>query len=567
MQKTITGCAIPILLFAIFFGGYAYLFLPRVEPVWLVYVLAGVGALMLSLVFGAVKTLFQTRTTAAALRRAQGMRPPQDGKFVILQGNVVAVGDAIHAPFSQTPCVSYEYHLYRVVRTNTRRETGYRTGKDVFAFGLAKTAYLIRTPRGDVHPLGYPTLDHLSKTSWLFSETSDHHIRQRVEEFLQHEHFQKAGVLGMASALSQMIGVIEDDADVVRKDWKVRDPDDLNGVTVNETRLEPGQQVCAFGKWDEERSVLHPPVELIAGDYNNAKRILIANKRSSAVFGLIFGLLASAMLLGFGVFSIQLSPEKLRKLSPEARPYRNESFQSVVQSAPAHVILEICQGYVDPNQRDTFGNPAIFWVRDADKLQALLDCGADPNLRDRDGDTKLSEAARYGDVESVRALLVAGAEIEAEIPELGRGWTAMVSAYTAGRSEVVKILKEAGAHDERVTAATGEPLTEDSAPIYTVRAYLAAIQAGNVQTMKRIRPDKSPEWFEQIDFETWKTYYPSEPTLKHGFGNARAATLELEIYMVGDYPVRRFFHLEYAAEGETTPQWLILREWDAPAPE
>lgn len=102
MQKTIIGCAIPILLFAIFFGGYAYLFLPRVEPVWLVYVFAGVGALMLSLVIGAVKTLFQTRTIAAALRRAQGMRPPQDGKFVILQGNVVAVGDT---PFSQTPCV------------------------------------------------------------------------------------------------------------------------------------------------------------------------------------------------------------------------------------------------------------------------------------------------------------------------------------------------------------------------------------------------------------------------------------------------------------------------------
>jgi hypothetical protein len=223
----------------------------------------------------------------------------------------------------------------------------------------------------------------------------------------------------------------------------------------------------------------------------------------------------------------------------------------------------MCQEDVDPNQRDSFGTPPIFMIRKADKLQALLDCGADPNLRDDDGETKLSEVARYGDVESLRALLDAGAEIETEILEFGRGWTAMVSAYTAGNSEIVNILAEAGAYDERVTAATGEPLTEESAPMQTVRAYLAAIQAGDLQTVKNTYTRMSPEWFEGIDLELWKKYYPSEPKLKQGFGNAHAATIELEEHKSEDYQARWFFHLEYVSEGDT-PQWLILRVWDLP---
>ncbi len=555
-MKIIKGCTIPILLFAIFFGGYAYFFLPRIEPEWLAYVLAGVCALMLYLALGAIKTLFQTRTIAAALRRARQMRWPDDGKLALIKGEVTAVNKPLLTPFSNTPCVAYEYHMYRVVRTNSRKETGYRTGKDVFAFGLGKTAYLIRTPEGDVRPLGYHTLDHLSKAYWLFTKTEDPQIRQRTEDFLQNENFQKAGVLGMASAFSQLIEAVEEDTDFLRKDWKVRDPDNLDGVTLDETCLQPGQQVCALGKWDAERRALHPPIELIAGGYENAQKTLIANKRSSAVFGLIFAILFSAILIAFAWFS---SP-----LSQEARPYRNESFPSLVQSAPAHVIREICEGDVDPNQLDTLGTPPIFLVREADKLQALLECGADPNLRNANGETKLSEVARYGDVESLRLLLAAGAEIETKIPEFGRDWTAIVSAYTAGHSEIVNILAEAGAHDERVTAATGEPLTEESAPMQTVRAYLAAIQAGDLQAIKRIRTEMSPEWFEGIDLEIWQKYRPSEPKLKQGFGNAHAATIELEEVVVGEYRARLFYHLEYVTEGDSAPQWLILREWDAP---
>jgi hypothetical protein len=398
-MKILKDCAVPILLFAMFFGGYAYFFLPRLEPMWLAYVFAGVAALMLYIALGAITTLFRSRTIATVMRGVRQMHTPEDGKLALVQGAIVIVGETLHAPFSNKSCVSYEYHMYRAERTDSRRTssgegTGYRTAKESFAF------------------------------AWFSS----------------------------------------------------------------------------------------PP------------------------------------------------------LSKDARPYRDESFQFVAQSASADVIREICQGGVDPNERNTFGTPPIFMVREADKLQALLDCGADPNLHDADGETKLSEAARYGDVESLRALLKAGAEIEAEIPEFGRGWTAMVSAYTSGSSEAVDFLAEAGAFDERVTAATGEPLTEESAPMQTVRAYLAAIQAGDLQAMERLRTGVSPGWSEEIALQIWQKYYPSEPILKQGFGNDHAATIELEAHMIEGFYVRQFLHLEYVIE-QDTPQWLILRQWDEPLPE
>jgi len=46
-------------------------------------------------------------------------------------------------------------------------------------------------------------------------------------------------------------------------------------------------------------------------------------------------------------------------------------------------------------------------------VAALLDAGADPNARDKDGNTPLHRAAQGGSPETVAALLDAGADLEA----------------------------------------------------------------------------------------------------------------------------------------------------------
>jgi len=585
VKTLLTGCGIPLLLFALFVGGYAWIFVPRFEPDWLAYVFAGVCSLLICMAIGAVKTLFRTRSIAGALRKARMGLVPGEKELTLVEGEIVAVGETINTPFSSRPCVSYEYELYRIVsmREDRRldssdRGTDSSTSKDPCAFGLAKTEYVIRASRGNVRPLGYPTLDHFTKGSCQFSEhfLEDPYgrellarlgvteaelpdVKQRVETYLREEHFQEAAGLGLVTVLAGLAEAIEEDTETLRKDWKVRHPENLDDVTLVETRLEAGQQVCALGKWDTARSGLHPPVELIPGDLNNAQRVLVASKRSSAVFGLFFAVLMSAILIGF----VWASPPP-----EEADPLKGETFQSFLQSASADDIREMCQGgKVDVNQLDPFGNPPIFLVREADKLQALLDCGADPNLRDGDGKTKLSEVSRYGDVQSARALLAAGAEVNAEIPHLSRGWTAMVSAYTAGRAEVVAVLAEAGAVDERVTAATGDALAENSPPMQTVREYVAAVQSGDAAAISGLRTGVSENWLEGVDLELWKKSRSGEPKLRQGFGNTRAATIELEPEEGEGYRPRWSYHLEYFAEGDAEGKWMILREWSLVSPE
>ncbi|MBN2294422.1 MAG: hypothetical protein JXM70_18480 [Pirellulales bacterium] len=333
MRQLVIGCGVPILLFAVFFGGYAYFFLARIEPVWLAYVLAGVCALMLCLAIGAVKTFFQTGATARALHRARHMLVPGEGELTAVHGEVVAVGETINTPFSNRPCVSYEYEIYRNTSTGTDGclacddRTSDETSKEQYAFGLAKTEYVIRTSTGDVRPLGYPSLDHSTKGSCHFSEhflegpygrqlierlgiteAELPEVKQRAESYLRDEYFHEASGLGMVTALVELAEAIEEDTGFVRKDWKVHDPESLDDATLVETLLEVGQEVCALGKWDATRSGLYPPVVLIAGDYDNAKRILIAGKRSSAVFGLIFAILFSAILIAFAWFSGPVGP-------------------------------------------------------------------------------------------------------------------------------------------------------------------------------------------------------------------------------------------------------------------
>ena len=313
----------------------------------------------------------------------------------------MAVGETTHAPFSNRPCVAYEYEIYHLVSTgvdSNDRDTPASPSKDPCAFGLAKTGYVIRTSQGDVRPLGYPTLDHFSKGSCHFSKgllEGPHeqellarlgatavdvpNVKRRAETYLQEDRFQEASGLGLVTALTGLAEAIEKDTDTVRKDWKVHDPENLDDMTLVETRLEVGQQVCALGKWDATRSGLQPPIELTPGDLNNAQRIMIANKRSSAVLGLIFAVLmvengvpaaAARRPLAIGgrttrIICLFLLHICHARTSSGARRYSEES--SLHQSRPIHLGHKSGRDSSDENRDLRAGSNTV-----ADRLHSAV---------------------------------------------------------------------------------------------------------------------------------------------------------------------------------------------------
>ena len=81
---------------------------------------------------------------------------------------------------------------------------------------------------------------------------------------------------------------------------------------------------------------------------------------------------------------------------------------------------------------------------DTATVSALLAAGSDVNAKNRDGETVLILAAKYGYTDVVKALLAKGAEVNAKDPYL-YGRTALLLAANNGHADVVKALLAEGA--------------------------------------------------------------------------------------------------------------------------
>lgn len=73
--------------------------------------------------------------------------------------------------------------------------------------------------------------------------------------------------------------------------------------------------------------------------------------------------------------------------------------------------------------------------------KALLEHGADVNVKGNDGSTALMLAASAGDSEIVRDLLRQGADVSGRFTETGK--TALMLAREKGHSEIVELLEAA----------------------------------------------------------------------------------------------------------------------------
>lgn len=126
----------------------------------------------------------------------------------------------------------------------------------------------------------------------------------------------------------------------------------------------------------------------------------------------------------------------------------------------------LLQAKADPNIDADNGEPLLFGaLRDVSALKALLEGGANPNLRDSKGYTPLMMVEQP----AAELLLAHGADPKAADP---RGWTALHAAAADGNTNLITLLLQKGADVDARAPETGfTPL-------------LVAVQAGHTAAVK-----------------------------------------------------------------------------------
>ena len=137
-------------------------------------------------------------------------------------------------------------------------------------------------------------------------------------------------------------------------------------------------------------------------------------------------------------------------------------------------VQTLLEAGADVNAKDYSGWTALMWTAHAGHtatVQALIDAGADVNATEMNsGWTVLMWAAHAGHTDTVRALIERGADVHVTDMD---GLTALTKAQGFRQTEVVEILKKAGA-DESTQATAQENLWETF-----IKAGMDAYRQGN----------------------------------------------------------------------------------------
>jgi hypothetical protein len=542
------GCFISLLILAACFGGYWYVLHGHVEPPafwWATGVASFFMWISISTLQGAfIAARDAARVSSESSFGGYGGEQFADDAMATVVGHIRAVGSSLHAPFSGKAAVLYSYDIDHISRSNNDTDDV----KDFSGFALAPCA--IDSPHGSVRIFGFPMLEGFPKSSYDTDEG-----RKNATAYLQSTPLTDMQGFHPGMIFHEIKELLTDDDGQLRKDWKMTEDRDLSDKHLSEQVVEPGDQVCAIGRWSAARHGLIPPaggvIRLLQGDPQK----VVSGLWRKCIGSVIGGLIVAAAVNGavYTLLQVAVGKSKLFAETPVATHSIHASeMVDAVSNGNLATVQKLFANGTGVNVRDS-GRTPLGVAQDAAMARWLIAHGADVNATDGDGQTVLMQQAGAGRTEVVRALVNAGAKLDT----LSTKWhsTALTQALDAERMDVVRILRDAGAKDDSITESRGQPVRESDLSVQTCFDWLAAVQRQDLDAMKATSVFKS---FDDVDFKLWKSIRPVHPTLVSGYATADAATVEIRGQVsAGTYETWTY---QLVNDGET---WRVKSErWE-----
>ena len=324
-----------------------------------------------------------------------------------MAGPIRPLGAPLTSPFGGRPCVAYEYEVVQQLPSRKGHASSQKT--DIAGFGMAASA--IDTPDASVRLLGFPILDQFPQ-----SRDSGPDVAARARQYAASAPFETMRGVGALQMFASFDDALADADGAVRKDFRMTEEAiPFERRTLGERIVGVGQEVCALGRYDAEKRALVPRGatlnRLWPGTPAKVRREIVATARSQAVLGLTFFAVSHAMLGA----AFYLSETRYAR---ESEDRQASALRSALQDNDVAALERVVRQGANPNARDTYGDAVLLDVREPAMAAALVRLGADVNVRHRDdADTPLIRAARMGNVELVRILLAAHADVHARMTE------------------------------------------------------------------------------------------------------------------------------------------------------
>ncbi|MGA8809568.1 MAG: ankyrin repeat domain-containing protein [Thermoanaerobaculia bacterium] len=512
------GCLISLLILAACFGGYWYVLHGHIEPPafwWATGLASFFMWIAVSMLQGSVTSARDAmRVSSESSFGGYGGEQFEDDAIVTVVGHIRAVGSTLRAPFSGNAAVLYGYDIDHISQSSHDSTNV----MDYSGFALAPCA--IDSPHGSVRILGFPMLEGFPKKPY---STDDG--RKNAAAYLEATALKDMQGFHPGTIFHEIKELLTDDDGQFRKDWKMTEDRDLSDKDLREQIVAPGDQVCAIGRWSAAKHGLIPPaggaIRLLQGDPQK----IVSGLWRKCIGGLIGGLIFAAAVNGavYTLLQISAGKSKLFAGTPMAKhSIHGDEMVDAVSNGNLTTVQKLFENGTGVDVHDTGGRTTLAVAQDAAMARWLIAHGADVNAADGDGQTVLMQQASAGRTEVVRALVNAGAKLDT----LSTKWhsTALTQALDAEKLDVVRILRDAGAKDDTVTESKGQPVRESDPPVQTCFVWLDAIQREDLGAMKAASVFKS---FDDVDFKLWKSIRPVHPKLVHGYATGEAATVEI----------------------------------------